>query len=383
MLSCVRLQVSCSSCCSPAAETRPSPTRSPPVATPIAIGDTVVASFTAADTLVLFSVHPSEAVEFAVFVQAEQGEFELRASDSTSGAVLTVVGRRRGPRARPSSPAPHRERPRGPGRRHPAGGPAALRVADRAALHLVLPDRSRAESVPDAMAVDVILQGEDLENSADIDEFTLQGEAGDELILFAQGWAESSREPWSSCVSDRRGREYRRRRCPRGRRRAGASLQRALVLPADGSYRIEVSQLVQYASGLTTGRGSFRILIRRIDRRPETVPALLAPGDTLQGESIAFVGDVDEFRVPSGSGQRDNLFLHMAPAVNPATVRATISRGGGQPLEVTSSTGDSALAARLPGTSPRRRRRTRRCAWKACLTTAASIAAPTGCSSTL
>jgi hypothetical protein len=65
----------------------------PPVARPLVVGDTVVATFTDADSLILYTIRSAEPLEFAVFIKTEQNEFlELTVRDSTTGEVLALTG---------------------------------------------------------------------------------------------------------------------------------------------------------------------------------------------------------------------------------------------------------------------------------------------------
>jgi hypothetical protein len=324
----------------------------PPVARPLVVGDTVVATFTDADSLILYTIRSAEPLEFAVFIKTEQNEFlELTVRDSTTGEVLALTG------AGDDLDAPDNLNLRRTGILRVEPGDVVLLEArsypnDRTGRLVLWPYRiDRApETRPDAMAVGAILEGEELDNSADIDEFTVQGTAGEEWILFLQGLGGVIPGTLIASVYPPAGEESIEETTVLI---AGAELEShasgRFVLPADGGYRIEVRQRGEQGEGVRTGVGSFRMLIRRIDRRPEVGPALLTPGDTLEGEAIEFVGDIDEFEVPLIADSVYNLFVHKGHSVTPASVRATITLGGGQVLEVTSSVGDRELATSYTG----------------------------------
>lgn len=324
----------------------------PPVATPLVVGDTVVATFTDADSLVLYTIRSAEPLEFAVFVMAEENEFlELTVRDSTTGELLALTG------AGDDLDAPDNLNLRRTGILRVEPGDVLLLEArsypnDRSGRLVLWPYRiDRApESLPDAMTIGAILEGEELDNSADIDEFTVQGTAGEEWILFLQGLGGVIPGTLIASVYPPAGEESIEETVVLI---VGAELEShasgRFVLPADGGYRIEVRQRGQQGEGVRTGVGSFRMQIRRIDRRPEVEPTLLTPGDTLEAEAIEFVGDIDEFEVPLLGDSVYNLFLHKGHSAIPASVRATITWGEGQVLEVTSSGGDPALATSFTG----------------------------------
>lgn len=74
-----------------------------------------------------------------------------------------------------------------------------------------------------------------------------------------------------------------------------------LRLTHEGAYTI----LVQSPFGY----GSYRFQIISVDPRPESVPATVAFGDTIAGESISPYFDVDEFTFTGKAGQNVNILL--------------------------------------------------------------------------
>jgi hypothetical protein len=72
-----------------------------------------------------------------------------------------------------------------------------------------------------------------------------------------------------------------------------------------------------YRYGLTIGwprdrepyTGPYRFWIYPINRSPESTSELLLPGDTLVGERIDHVGDIDEFRITALPGNQYNAFF--------------------------------------------------------------------------
>ena len=56
--------------------------------------------------------------------------------------------------------------------------------------------------------------------------------------------------------------------------------------------------------------GQYRVNVYPIDRGPESVAAVIAPGQVVSGERIDRLGDVDEFTLQAGSAAQTNLLLH-------------------------------------------------------------------------
>jgi len=66
----------------------PPPPDGSPVATSLAVGDTVVRALGSADTLVLYTIRTDEPAEVALFIQAENGVASI-ITDSVTHEILT------------------------------------------------------------------------------------------------------------------------------------------------------------------------------------------------------------------------------------------------------------------------------------------------------
>lgn len=88
-----------------------------------------------------------------------------------------------------------------------------------------------------------------------------------------------------------------------------------VTLPSTGRYRIHVeSDPTRTAAYI----GHYRLEVALINRAPEHAPAAVVPGDTISGEAIERVGDVDEFKLTAATNDEYNVFLQAAtgPASN-------------------------------------------------------------------
>jgi hypothetical protein len=152
----------------------------------------------------------------------------------------------------------------------------------------------RPEHVPANIPTGVTVLGEQIDFPSDIDEFTFSGTAGDEFNAFLrfqggppdQGLLLTVLDPAGvalgyvhSVVTDTSLLDR-----PTGRFR----------LPSTGTYRLSVKNA---SNPWDRSRGPYQLLLYRVNRAPETLPAALTLGDSLTGETIDMPGDIDEFRV--------------------------------------------------------------------------------------
>lgn len=322
-----------------------------PTATRIEVGDTVVQVFAVGDTIALFTIQPSEAVELTLFVQAEANAFGLTISDSLTEQAL-------GFGAAPTDASPDHLTLRRSDvvsvqagqvllvrvRSFQPGSPGRLRV-------WVYPIHRAPEVLPSSIAIGDTLEGEDLVNSADIDDFLFDASAGAEFIAYIQGVPGVVPGGLALRVLSPAGDQV----LAGATNGAGdveldAQPTGRFVTSVAGKHRLAVGHFgVLEATTEFPGTGSYRVLLRRIDRQPEDVPAVLTPGDTLAGERIDFVGDVDEFQVPIVADSIYNLFLQTLASSDPADLQVTAHLAGSQIALAFSSAGDSALAGQFSG----------------------------------
>ena len=172
----------------------------------------------------------------------------------------------------------------------------------------------------------------------DVDEFTLQGTAGQELIIFFQS------EGQVGALLDLQLME-------RGTTGALARVSTAaptgalevhstsrVPLPRTGTYVVRVSADARLGR---TMRGPYRFRVDAVNRAPEAAGAALAPGAVV-GEAIGTVGDVDEFTFSASPGQEMNLLVQLQQAMS-LGLRVELLRGA-QPLrEVVAHTPTASL----------------------------------------
>jgi hypothetical protein len=322
-----------------------------PRAVRIAVGDTVVQSFAAGDTLALFTIQTTEQTDLAIFAQAEEGNFYISISDSVS---QEFVG---GGQILQDAVPGHLTLNRTDAIAAPAGRVLLVQVfhfvpnaGGRIRFWVYRINRS-PEVQPVAVAADDTVASETLENSADIDEFLFDAAAGEEFIAFIQGEPGVVPGGLSVRVLSPSGTEQLAGTSGAG---AGTELEGhatgRFVTATAGRYRLSAGYFgVLETSAEFPGTGSYRLLLRRINRSPEHVPVLLAPGDTLEGESIDFVGDVDEFQVPVVADSAYNVFVQMGGSSQNASLQLTVISGQQEIAFAASNVGDSALSERFTG----------------------------------
>lgn len=325
--------------------TGPPPPDGSPVATPLAVGDTIVGALGPADTLVLYTIRTDEPAEVALFIQSGNGVASI-ITDSVTNEILTFD-------FIDPDPAPGHLLLQRTGRVQ-TGPDRILQVQLRTApvnlpstLHLLV---YRIDPAPEDRAADYVvgdtIRGETLANTADEDEFTFPATAGEELIAFVRGGAGiipgglrlDVLQPSGGVIASAN-------TGPDDVELEGTSSE-AFIAPVTGTYRVVIGQGTD-ATPEHPGTGSFAALIRRIDRAPESVPAVLAPGDTI-AERIDFVGDVDEFTVPVVGDSIYNVFLQTLASADQPKLRATVI-GAGDVTAAFSAAGDTALAGQFTG----------------------------------
>lgn len=184
----------------------------------------------------------------------------------------------------------------------------------------LFPRNSAPESAPAAITLGRAIEGEALDGPGDMDEFTLEGTAGDEWIVFAQSDARfvevqlieaASGEPvtsslriaWSTDALE----QY-----STGRVR----------LPRSGTYVVRVGGDDPH---LDRAEGGYRLRVDRVDRAPEAAAGTLAPGVVLE-EAIQSVGDVDEFTFTGGAGQEIIILVQLQRDI-PEPIRVDVLHG--------------------------------------------------------
>src|SRR2546422_4556203 len=164
------------------------------------------------------------------------------------------------------------------------------------------------EHVAAAVPVDVEIRGERIDHADDVDEFTFQDTVGAEFNAFLQ----SSRR-FLLAVSS-----------PSGSGMGGivdSDADTALFSHGTGPFRLgETGTHVIRVSGTppwqVADTGAYRLMLYRIDHRPESVPSAVVVGDTVSGEAIYPPGDIDEVTAYAPPGERlTSRFRLSAPPV--------------------------------------------------------------------
>jgi hypothetical protein len=329
----------------------PEPPEPPGPPTPIAVGDTVPVELSSTQLTQTFSFHTSasEPESIALFGQGLDGFLILTVTDSAQDldvGGMSVDGTSERPllatftRVEVAARTTYLIRVRG-----------ATPGVGRGRFFLYRVSRA-PESRSSGISIDAVEEGEALETAADVDEFDLSGHTGDELIGYFQALDAQPANGLVFAVFDES--------VPLGAGGNGedsAELQSQatgrFLLPHDGSYRVLVRAEFGWTLPGRADAGRYRFQIRRIVRAPEQLAAPVQPGDTVDGEALDYVGDVDEFVFTGVAGELYNVFLETLDP-SPAQVRALTVLGpdGSSLIGVGAEGGGSSLFARATGRFP-------------------------------
>jgi hypothetical protein len=296
-----------------------SPTRDdrelPPLASGAAVQGTVEAA--AADT---FALVPPEG-EFRVLLRATSGS----AADSLVATVITATGNVVGMATSVGVDADITAQSTGwlaPA----AGGEWRVVVRghgadDAGAYALQLFTRSAApERAPTTLTIGATVDGEALDVPGDVDEFRLDGAAGDEWILFAQSNAAAATPVRLELVDAASGTLVAGVLAVAPTAALESQSTGRVVLPRTGTYLVRVA-------ADDAVRGPYRFRVDRVHRAPETRGAAVALGDVF-AETIGSVGDVDEFTFTSPvAGQEMSLLVQLQQGMS-AGLRVQLLRNG-------------------------------------------------------
>jgi hypothetical protein len=170
------------------------------------------------------------------------------------------------------------------------------------------------DTAPEHGATSLAIQAvrnERLDYPPDVDVFTFQDTVGAELILLAEGSAtfmagvESTPGLGIVSIVDRD---------------ADTTLMHhgtaAFRLTSAGPYRVSV----RTANGppMMADTGAYRVMLFRLNRAPESIPAAIQIGDTVSGEAILPAGDVDQFTVSATPGTQLSLRFRLTSAAVPS-----------------------------------------------------------------
>lgn len=262
----------------------------------IAVADTVSGHLPVGASEVQFAFSAAADSTYAVFLQTTHGNVLLTASDTAQGVVLGQV------LATPGHQLLERATfPFGFG-----SAPVLLVVtgADSGTFRLFVYKVHRGpEGRSSRFALGDTVQ-ESLETLADIDTFVVAGTAGEELIAYVQATDSLAPGIVSLGVESLAG---------VGSIAGDSDLQQEasdrFVLPTTRDYRITLQAANDFLTGIRSFHGNYRFQVRAVQRNPESTSVVLQPGDTVTGESIDYVGDIDEFTLAGPPGQEFNVFF--------------------------------------------------------------------------
>ena len=183
----------------------------------------------------------------------------------------------------------------------------------------------RAAAIP----FDTAVVDERFDRAMDVDEFTFSAAAGTEISGFLQSAVPAHLE-----IAPQSGAAIAAVAAGSDTSLFARSTGRA-TLTQTGSY---IARVV--ADGqLTADTGAYRLYLYLINRRPESIPDSIVPGDTVAGEAIDLPGDVDEFRFVASAGQEFTAFLQAKSGSAATVLQLDIVDADGTVLGSVQSTG--------------------------------------------
>jgi hypothetical protein len=208
------------------------------------------------------------------------------------------------------------------------------------------PEHGAVSLVPNAA-----LSSERIDQPNDIDQFTLVDTVGAEFLVFLQAsrhFFMHVRAPGGTLIGP------------------GAGMQvdadTALLHHSLGSIRLDSAGTysVRVFGGdpgqwLMADTGAYRVLLQRLDRRPESATASVVVGDTVTGEEIYPAGDVDEFTLSATPSAQLKPWFRLTATPVPsyaAVVFEAVDPGTGAVLSQGSVTATAGLTQGTPFAMP-------------------------------
>jgi hypothetical protein len=191
---------------------------------------------------------------------------------------------------------------------------AAGSPADRGPYRLALePLGTAPESVSEALGPGDSVTAESLDSPGDWDEFTVTATPGQELYAIFRGNPAMNGYAWIR-VSNRDTGDVLASNVGQGERIVGPFL-----VPASGQVTIAVYQPASFVrfcydatcQGILTLVGPYAFQVVPLNRAPEIAPRAYAVGDTVRGEAVEQVGDIDEFTSSGTPGETLTPWYHL------------------------------------------------------------------------
>lgn len=309
----------------------------------VAVGDTVSGSVLAVDATRMYSFVASADSVYAVFLQPQ---FPATISvQDPQGATVASTYADSGARLLDVVTPPFQAR---------AAGTYTITLSPTTGnavgyfRFFIYPVHTAPESRAARFALGDTVTGESLETIADVDRFVFAGQSGQEVIAYAQALGGddghrmvlTANAPGTPGVATLGG-------------DTSLELQATgrFLLPTTGDYTITILGQPDGYYGIPAFEGPYRFQVRAVNTAPEHVPAAVALGDTVSGERIDYVGDIDEFPVSAAPGQRVNVFLQATGAASDSfTLAVRESADTAFTIRTTSGGADSGLFSRATGT---------------------------------
>lgn len=168
----------------------------------------------------------------------------------------------------------------------------------------VYPIDRQPESTEPTVTVGDTISGESIDRNGDIDTYTFTGTEGQVLSVFIQPLGATG--SIDVTVHGRFGTPSLPKIVSYRRVEGNASDWYGtpwFTVPADGTYTIAID------GNLVETAGEYRFIVFPTDGRPESIASTVAVGDTIDGESIDMIGDVDEFTFTGTAGQEINVLF--------------------------------------------------------------------------
>jgi len=248
-----------------------------------------------------FTFQANSGTAFMAFLQsAHQVQAEMAAPGGPALALATCdvsdtsLFARVSNRLEPTAPGPFVLR---------VSGTNQTQIADTGKYRLFLYEIDRKpEHVPAVMPAGSAVLGEDIGLPGDVDEFTFNGTAGEEVDAFFQAQNGSPDQRLQLDFVDPTGSVVTAIQSTGTDTSLFQQVTGRLPLQTTGTYRLRVTGYDAYCG--RGYRGGYQIFLHRVNSHPEHVPDTLAFGDSVSGEAIDLPGDFDEFRVtvPDSSG---------------------------------------------------------------------------------
>ena len=227
-------------------------------------------------------------------------------------------------------------------------GPVRHRGPYRVWSYLInpAPEHSAVALVPNAA-----LSSERIDQPNDIDQFTLVDTVGAEFLAFLQAsrhFFMYVRAPGGTLIGPSAGMQV--------------DADTALLHHSLGSIRLDSAGTysVRVFGGypgewLMADTGAYRVLLQRLDHRPESATASVVVGDTVTGEEIYPAGDIDEFTLSATPSALLKPWFRLAATPVPsyaAVVFEAVDPGTGAVLSQASVTATANLTQGTPFTVP-------------------------------